>query len=732
MDRASSSAHGHAPPSELTRKRSRAAPARMPRLVDLAATTRISNNAKSIILTELKELGYIPEDTKTSNAAITREKDLIASTLTPYGPLLLERDFRIGGDSFERFPVQNPLAILSVAMESSERFSQYVRNAIKVHGKPSAQAPWGLVLYFDEVTCGNPLAQGTKRKVQGVYWTLYDLGMQALCDECAWFEVVAFQDAKVRKFEGAMTHLIEQILLLFFDKDGHDLRTGLVFNLMHYGTLMLVAKVEIIIADIKALVEVVCSNGPTATLPCFECARVVSYKAKQHYDAIRDDDTFVTLSCLDPSKCGIRDTANVKRTLRDIADAHAQSVAGNITKAMFTHKQQFNGYKYVPNNVVTNGALDLDIIHCVVFDWMHLVFQTGCWNRELWAIFKIAQTAGICDAYRNCGEYTRAFTWPGCGRRYPGGTVIFSDEHYGSCNNTDSGYFKASASQGLALYRVCAKFLQAAVLPHARDHALLRLSIESYLKLCDVIDLLCCSKDSVFISADKLRASIAAWSHALHAAYGQSMFWPKTHKLAIHLADQLQRRKGHSYRKAFLPACWFQERHHKVIKRNVVGRCNTTSMEWGLCRDLIAHTLHDLKRLPTTTGLVNPHAAPKRMVATLSNALGSWVDSACLQTATEARHGPMSIHRGDVVLFECGDGRMSAGDIWFFIYCTEMGCIAFVSNWKQLPSCAETDDLRFSVVSESAPYQVQIELCVATCVCHFGNDVITVVRPTWL
>ena len=56
------------------------------------------------------------------------------------------------------FPVQNPLAILFVAMSGSERYANYVRKAIAVHGLPSRSGPWSFVLYVDDVTCGNPIS----------------------------------------------------------------------------------------------------------------------------------------------------------------------------------------------------------------------------------------------------------------------------------------------------------------------------------------------------------------------------------------------------------------------------------------------------------------------------------------------------------------------------------------------------------------------------------------------
>jgi hypothetical protein len=54
--------------------------------------------------------------------------------------------------------------------------------------KPAtADEPWQLIIYTDEVTPGNPLATNNKRKFHAVYWSFLELGMNALCREEAWF-----------------------------------------------------------------------------------------------------------------------------------------------------------------------------------------------------------------------------------------------------------------------------------------------------------------------------------------------------------------------------------------------------------------------------------------------------------------------------------------------------------------------------------------------------------------
>ena len=225
----------------------------------------ISARAKAAMLGELKEMGFLPGDLASSTWSIAKERESVSATTTPFGPLLQYREFMVDGVP-TTFPVQHPLAMLYVACNTRDRFSQYMRDGIVKHGVPSNDAPWSIVLYFDEVTCGNPLSAGDKRQAQGVYWSIYQLGMTALSDESCWFEIVAFRTKQSKTFDGSMSHVVEVVLECFFSAT-HDLRTGAVFDLKGYGTLMLVCILEMLIADIKALAEVIGSNGPHSRPP---------------------------------------------------------------------------------------------------------------------------------------------------------------------------------------------------------------------------------------------------------------------------------------------------------------------------------------------------------------------------------------------------------------------------------------------------------------------------------
>ena len=503
----------------------------------------ISYSAKSTLLTELKEIGLLLDDLETSLHALRKQRQALASTMTPFGPLLQTRNFLVGGVP-TAFPIQHPLAMLYVAMSTSDRFAKCVREAIAVNGMPSHTNPWSIVLYFDEVTCGNPLSVGDKRQVQGVYWSIYQLGSTALSDESCWFEVLALRTAIQKKIDGAMSHIVEVVLSCFFCQETHDLRTGIVFDLKGHGVFMLVGVLEIMIADTKALVEAIGSNGPNAVLPCFLCRHVVSMSAKQK-PALVNNDTFVALTCIDQTKWGKHTTASMKKVLTGLAEA-----SRTLTSTALKLKTTLSGFKHLERNFLLNESLAIDAVHVLMFDWMHLIFQTGCWNREMWQVLIRCRRLRL-PSYAAFAKYVLLWHFPSRG---PSLRKLMNDAHDKSC--TDAGYFKSQASQGISLYCIASKFFTDVVLPTCSDDSV-KLCIASYELLCDVVDLLSMSKNGVVVSPDLLDTTVTSWANAHTAAYGDSLWYPKTHK-TLHLADALRKRIARG-RGAFLLACWAQD-----------------------------------------------------------------------------------------------------------------------------------------------------------------------------
>ena len=166
------------------------------------------------------------------------------------------------------------------------RFATYVRDALEVHRSLSMANPCPVVVYIDDVTCGNALAvrDNAKRTVQGLCWPLCQLGPRALADESCWFELASFRTSEANGF--VRWRVVSTRCGMFFDLECFGVSTGVHMALLGSREgLMLVLRIEMLIADIKAIVEAIWAIGVSAHLPCWFYRRVRSFQALKMTDA---------------------------------------------------------------------------------------------------------------------------------------------------------------------------------------------------------------------------------------------------------------------------------------------------------------------------------------------------------------------------------------------------------------------------------------------------------------
>ena len=213
--------------------------------------------------------------------------------------------------------------------------------------------------------------------------------------------------------------------------------------------------------------------------------------------------------------------------------------------------------------------------------------------------------------------------------------------------------YKCTASEGLTVYPIALHYFCTVVLPLRPD---LAAPIMAYMLLCDVLDLLVECKNGRPCSAEKLHSAIVAWMAAHFAYYGEAHWVPK-HHYCMHLARLLKRF-------GCLPACWTQERHHRIIKRFIEDFYTKRTMEYGLCVKLLVERLHDNTTALVLDGLCESHPAPQTMVDALRKAFTNI--GGLISSASSARSDSMIFCRRDIILARLADGAVHAGMIWFF------------------------------------------------------------------
>jgi hypothetical protein len=204
----------------------------------------------------------------------------------------------------------------------------------------TADAPYTLVIYGDEIVPGNILRLDNRRKVFCVYVTIKELGHQLLKDQSCWFPIAALRTVIAKDVVGGISAVFKVMLrrLFLVEKIGSD---GICIDLAVPGTgyVNLYFGLGNIVADGDALRGIWSSKGASGKLPCLLCKNVVNEQVLSPY--------VVDLSCCDPARF---DLITDEQLWQKVDALHAQHGVG--TKKSFAETQIMYGITYCPEGLL--------------------------------------------------------------------------------------------------------------------------------------------------------------------------------------------------------------------------------------------------------------------------------------------------------------------------------------------------------------------------------------------
>ena len=663
-----------------------------PRLTNLQRGSYASVRALERILCDVKKNG-VPEAVGRSTFYRARKK--AASEVTPFGALIQPFDLPLA-DGVHTVVAQHPLAMLHVVARDCEPFRNTLEQALR-RKPPSAEAPWGLVMYCDEIG-HNPVGRD-ERKIESVYWSFLELGPAALSTELAWFEVVAVRTTLIEELPSGMSHLYKLILSrLFFNREqGSDMSVG-VF--LRDGWPMIFAKFACFVADEKAIKEVWCNKGASGYRFCPLCWNVCTHKASAAKRAGQ-----VLGTCTDSSQFAPHTDRSIRELLREAQDVRVQWENGVITKEKYKNTLLYYGWNAEEFNVLEDAQLNIGAVSTLMHCWVHIYLVNGIFNSEVQflLIFLHAQNipSTVLDAFFKPWTWPRSMKEPrhAFGRK----RVDFDADHY-----------KCDAAEGLRIYNLVAIFLRTMVPP-----GVCALQVASFLALCKVLDALVNIKYGL-TDHDYLHACVMAHLIAFQAAYGVVGWLPK-HHLATHLARQL---RGFGLLLNLLT----HERKHKVIKRWSKDRFGKQGFEQGLMEELALEHIHAMQSDWCSVGLLDACAPRKKLLALMQE---MFPDGEDFLTARKARvvHGNVVL-AGDVA-FAAIDGVRSLAQVEFHLQVDGVpkSCVNVMVAAPSVSDIAgETETWRHARDARVVP----LDWIVGPATHLRKGDLITAVVPTFL
>ena len=587
----------------------------------------MSQSALSEVLRAVKAADSLPAGH--SRHSLKRARQNKAGVETPYGQICRTWTVEKEDGSVMQVHYQDPAAMLWHLVDQSPSLATFLQQRLNEH-PCSGVNPWGLIFYADEVTPGNALKANNKRRMQAIYWSLAELGSDALCHERCWMLLAAVRTKTVQQLKDGMSQISKQALLSFARPGGNfgtgiQLRTG-------GGSCILLATMRTIIADESALKHTFNNKGASGKVPCVLRRNVI----RKYYAPDPLTPPLVLHTCLDETKF-LQHTTQSLAELARYLDAESR----NLNKGAMNDLQVRLGFNHSPQGVLASREIvdNIDIAGAVCFDWMHIYLVAGLFHNELTLLTQQLHKVGVK------GEELHAcmqdFQWPTyLGSKAAGAKNIFESK------KKPEDDVKSSASEALSAYPVIRVFINDLLRERPGIPKEVKNCLMCFIMLCTVLDyLLLASRQNGDEYVNGLRSAIIAHLSAFKNLYGEDLMPPKSH-YALHLPQMLDRFGS-------LASCFVHERRHKELKRFANNQCNSAEgTERHLMEEMLLSHLEELKTSEPVIhpALVGPKPASKE-VQQHFKAMGGVDSCNDLLASSKAYYAPNRwAATGDVVL----------------------------------------------------------------------------------
>ena len=352
--------------------------AKRARFTDVMCEHYVSRTAMSEILRAARDEG-VPD--AISRSTFFRDRKAVCGRVTPYGPLVQHHEIMRTSGPY-KIGVCPPMPLL---WEMSKE-PAFARLLLLTHQRTpcSVAKPWRVVLYCDEVSPSNPLQTGPDhRKVQAVYWSILEFGMDVLCHEAVWFVLSTVRSEVVAELDGGMSHLVKMILERnFFDCDGHHLeRGGLQLELEHGATrvrILVLMKMGCLVGDELALKDLLLCKGHAGLKPCCCCSKVVLARSE-----LASSGLHVPSDSIDVARMEQHTNESI------IAILHRLSAArGTMSKARFEELESMLGWNYSERNFLLPRCIEMMPASWIMYDWTRVYVVKGVFNNEVGRFIK--------------------------------------------------------------------------------------------------------------------------------------------------------------------------------------------------------------------------------------------------------------------------------------------------------------------------------------------------------
>jgi len=559
-----------------------------PRLSRFSKKSYVSQSALANVLTIVRDEG-LPE--AFSRGTQYKQRKFTCHEKGVYGSLVeVTKTTTKDGREID-IPVQNPSAMLYEAIKESGGFRYMFRDVVAKYGNDYL---YNIVLYTDGISPADGLTAHDQRKCVAVYWSLFEFGPEMLAREEVWFVASALSTKTLKQLDGGLSHALRHILVHSFFGADRDMKTAGIFappDACFDEPVHVRAKIGVLLSDLLAFEEALLIKGHNGYKLCCGCQNVWRHTLEN----ANANDWMVPSTCIEKEKIVMHTDRSVKRMLKNLADRKSTMQIGEFRELEVQY-----GHTYNEHSLLACSSLDIGLISCLMYDWMHLYVVGGLLDEEMGLLMYAFHACKAPTTYAAIGLYVTTWFFPK--RNSENFASAFDSK--AAKSNLKSKSFSCNASQLLTLAPVLRRYF----VEVAMRQGIEVLKVESIIACIDVVLVLQAVKKGK-VSGDVLHEYVHKHLTLFQLAYKMEHWRPK-HHCAFHLGGMLMYF-------GMLISCFVHERKHRVIKKWAYGHRNTTSYELGMLEEVTVDQLQSLQDWQHVQGLTQAHPPSKRLKKTL-------------------------------------------------------------------------------------------------------------------
>ena len=460
----------------------------------------------------------------------------------------------------------HPLRLVSLMIAESAELKRLFEAAAARH-PCDAQHRWRIIIGFDEYIPGNKLQLHNQRKCMNLSFTFLELGL--IRQDTVWFTPVILRHSVLDKVQGGWGFLFRRFLNIMLLGDLGFASTGLALEL-NGNPFLLYADLEVVLADLDGHRMAFDAKGAGGLRPCLFHPHVV----KLGSELTGVDETFVEISCSDPSRFGRARSKDIYADVDLLAVARQRATDGLMTWGRFYNLEKTLGLNHAPHGVFSDVHLrrHVDFASVLTIDWVHCMLADGVFPIEVCLMISAAEgivTMKDLESYMKHG-----WVFPVASRAK--GKALWQVFDTARCPSGEK--LKGSASEMLGLYSLLRHFVDTRLLAVEG----IDLQKASFRASCHVIDVIMLAKQGripMQQASSTLRAALADQLTKHVAAYTDSHVKPKHHYM-FDVADQWERQGE-------VVDAFVVERLHLRVKAVAEPIRNTSSFERSCLASLI-------------------------------------------------------------------------------------------------------------------------------------------------